>query len=457
VFECYCELDIKGFEHRYKGKASGLEVPYRVTIDVSSQEVLSIVRDYSEKTKELPVRRRTFVQYLYIPGLGFYGVGLLHILGNPTNALTAAWREMLDNGMFANFPGFLIAKQAARQNTSIVRVPPGGAQQIDTQGGKIQDYVMPLPYKTEGMAALMALADKVSDAAERLGNIGEVQVGEGRADAPVGTTLAILEQATKIENSVHKRMWTAQAEEFEMLCDLFREHPESFWEQANRPARQWDEQTFLAALKDNDLVPQADPNTASHTARIIKYMGLKQLQQGNPQGYDSYAVDRAGLRLLGFGNPDEFLISPEQQAAKPPPPEVQEKMADLQNKTRDSQTKAGLAAAQTREIDAKIQAEANGGGQQTDTPVDIMDAHTRAEDAKTKSKLAALKQEELGIENRNRDLDRASHEKIALLDLTGDVMKDPAAAEEGASEVPQVERKVGLKPDDTGKVERDGP
>ena len=134
IYECYCELDIRGFEHKFKGKETGLEIPYRVTIDVSSREILSIVRNYDEPTEEcaspLPEARKTFVKYTFVPGLGFYDIGLLHILGNTTNAITAAWREMLDAGMFANFPGFLIADSGLRQNTNIFRVPPGGGAQI---------------------------------------------------------------------------------------------------------------------------------------------------------------------------------------------------------------------------------------------------------------------------------------------------------------------------------------
>jgi hypothetical protein len=121
IYEIYCELDLKGFEHKYKGHESGLEIPYRVTIDVSSKKILSIVRNYDEDDQELPEARINFVKYTFVPGMGFYDIGLLHILGNTTNALTAAWREMLDAGMYANFPGFLMADNGARQNTNIFR------------------------------------------------------------------------------------------------------------------------------------------------------------------------------------------------------------------------------------------------------------------------------------------------------------------------------------------------
>lgn len=317
IYEVYCELDVPGFEHKYKGKPSGLEIPYRVTIDVSSREILSIVRNYDEETKELPEARKTFVKYTFVPGFGFYDLGLLHVLGNTTNAVTAAWRELLDAGMYANFPGFLISDTGSRQNTNIFRIPPGGAAQVKTGGQPIQQAIMPLPYK-EPSQALMALTDNIAATGMRLGGTSEMQVGEGRADAPVGTTLAMIEQATKVLNSVHKRMHSAQAEEFTLLRDCFREHPESFWERNRKPTYQWNPELLMKALDDVELVPQADPNTSSHAQRVMKIMALKQLQAASPGLYDAVAVDEAALRAIGWSNPEQFL-KPKGERDQPPP------------------------------------------------------------------------------------------------------------------------------------------
>lgn len=439
IYECYCELDIQGFEHKLKGKITGLEIPYRVTLDLSSRQILSIARDYDEETKDLPERRETFVDYTYVPGFGFYGIGLLHILGNATNALTAAWREMLDNGMYANFPGFLIAKVGSRQNTNLFRVPPGGGQQVDTGQMPIKDAIMPLPYHSEAMAPLMALVQSIEAAGQRVGGTSEVQVGEGRADAPVGTTLAMLEQATKVENSIHKRMHSSQAREFQLLKKCFQEHPESFWQRKRKMARPWDEQTFLKALNDYNLVPQADPNTASHTQRIIKYMALKQMQSANPNLYDPIAIDRVGMKLLGFGKPEEFMVSAEARAQQGPPPEVQKEMAKLKIEQQKADTSKEIADAKVAETKAKI-AQGSQGQQQIDTPVEQMDAHSRALDAQTKAKA-------LRIEDENRDKDRASHEKIALLGLAKDVLDHPDTASQSANEIKPVEEKAGVSPD----------
>ena len=357
IFECYCELEIKGFEHRRKGKETGLEIPYRVTIDVSSHEILSIVRNYDEDTKELPEPRQSFVKYTFVPGMGFYDLGLLHILGNTTNALTAAWREMLDAGMYANFPGFLYSDAGARQNTNIFRIPPGGGALIKTGGAPIQDAVMPLPYKDVG-PGLMQLTDNMAQTGMRVGGTAEQAVGEGKQDAPVGTTIALIDQATKVLSSVHKRMHNAQSEEFELLVKCFRENPESFWQKNKRPARKWDEETFIRAINQVDLVPQADPNTASQTQRLMKVMALKQLQQANPAMYDPIAVDRMALQGIGWSNPEQFMVPPESMGQQQNP-EVQAKMADLQIKKQDSDTRLMLAKGKIALDGAKLHMDNN--------------------------------------------------------------------------------------------------
>ena len=428
IYECYCELDIAGFEHKHKGKVSGLEVPYRVTIDVSSRQVLSVVRNYDEKTSELPVAKRSFVKFTFVPGFGFYDIGLLHILGNTTNALTAAWREMLDNGMYANFPGFLMADTGARQNTNIFRIPPGGAAVVKTNGQSISQAVMPLPYQTGGMAPLMALTSDMAQTGMRVGGTSEQQVGEGRADAPVGTTLAMIEQATKILNAVHKRVHAAQADEFRLLCECFEAHPESFWERNYQPAIPWDEKTFLDALAKYDLAPQADPNTASHGQRVMKIMALKQLQAANPSLYDPIAIDTAALQTIGWSNPQQFFAPP--SAAAAPPPELLEIQAKMANEAKEADAKMIAAQAKAQETQAKIQSGAfapkpepgldpsAGQAALISAQANLMNAHTRERDL-------GLKAVEGSVENQNRDLDRESDERIALLQLAKELAVHP--------------------------------
>jgi hypothetical protein len=408
IYECYCELDIKNFEHKLDGSVSGLEVPYRVTIDVSSKQILSIVRNYNEDTKDLPEARKNFVKYTFVPGFGFYDIGLLHILGNTTNAVTAAWRELLDAGMYANFPGFLYAKQSGRQNSNIFRVPPGGGAQIDTGGMPINQAVMPLPYK-EPSAALNNLVESMSTYGQRLGGTSEVTVGEGRADAPVGTTIALIEQAVKVLNSVHKRMHAAQAEEFQMLAECFKENPESFWQRNRKPNIPWDEQQFLQALDDFDLVPQADPNTSSNSQRIMKTAALIQLANAAPQLYNLAEVNKEALSTIGWESPDRFLSA--NMGPPPPNPINQAKMIDSQAKMLTAQAKM-----------AEAQHTVQGGDKAQASPQEMqlkmMSEQNQADEIKQKSMDAQM-------DSMNRMRDRESRERLAAVKLAEEVMKNP--------------------------------
>lgn len=426
IYECYCELDIPGFEHKHRGKPSGLEVPYRVTIDLSSRQVLEVVRNYDESTKELPTARETFVKYTFVPGMGFYDIGLLHILGNTTNATTAAWRELLDAGMFANFPGFLMSDIGARQDSNIFRVPPGGGAVVKTGGQPIGQVIMPLPYKGPD-PALMQLVDNMVQTGQRVGGTAELNVAEGRADVPVGTMLAMVEQAQKVLNSVHKRMHAAQAQEFRLLTRCFKEHPESFWQKNRKPTFTWDQQTFVQALNDYDLVPQADPNTASYAQRMMKFMALKQLQQQSPSLYDPIAIDTAIIQGIGWASPQQFMAPPSAQAA--PPPQLLQMQAEMQAKMQDSQAKMLMAQAKVTEAKAKAEAlgaeasqgRAEGGGvEQVDTPVDQMNAeserikahaHLTVSQAKAQAELmnAQSRQQELQIQRAQTAFDDAHH------------------------------------------------
>lgn len=414
IYECYCELDVRGFEHSIAGENTGLEVPYRVTIDVSSKKILSIVRNYNEDDEELPEAKKVFVKYSFVPGLGFYDIGLLHILGNTTNALTAGWREMLDAGMYANFPGFLYAKSSGRQNSNIFRVPPGGGAQIDTQGMPIQQAVMPLPYK-EPSSALMQLTENISQYGQRVGGTAEMAVGEGRADAPVGTTLAVIEQAQKVLNSVHKRMHAAQADEFQLLAECFREHPNSFWQRNKKPAMPWDEATFTQALDNFMLVPQADPNTASHIQRVMKVTALIQLAQLAPDLYNLQEVNREALNTLGWSNADNLLK--DQNSPAPPRPEAMLQMAQAKSLEIDSQSKMMMAQAKVAETQLKMQTEGQG-----QDPVAVEQKQTEL--ALKQAEIEQRKQD-VTLDAINRKRDRESRERLATLRLAEDMAKNP--------------------------------
>ena len=419
IYEVYCELDLVGFEHKHKKKPSGLEIPYIVTLDVSSNQVLSVVRNYAEDDAELPVAKRRFVKYTFVPGMGFYDIGLLHILGNTTNAITAAWRELLDAGMYNNFPGFLMADTGARQNTNIFRVPPGGGALVKTNGMPINQAIMPLPYK-EPSGALMNLVVQMAETGMRVGGTSEVMVTEGKPDAPVGTTLAMIEQAQKVLNSVHKRLHAAQSEEFEMLVECFKDHPESFWQKRRKAAYPWDEKTFLDALDNYYFVPQADPNTSSQTQRLMKVLALKQLVASNPSLYDPIAVDTAALQALGWSNPQQFMIPPSAQGK--PPPELMQAMAKAQNDK--SNAEARMLDSQTRAQESQARLELDHMRLQMEMQRDQGDP----------AKMAQVDTQRMEIEQRNQDTmfdainrkrDRESRERLAAVKLAEEVMRNP--------------------------------
>lgn len=350
IYECYCELlpDEVGVDE--KDAPEKLPLPYKVSIDKDSRKVLEIRRNWAEDDKNYEATQ-WFVKFPFVPGFGFYDIGLVNMLGSATEALTAAWRIALDSGMFANFPGFVFSKSAARQVTNEFRIPPGGGMPIDTDGQPLNQAIQPLPYKdvTSGM---LQLIEHVEEVGQRLGGTADVQVGEGRQDAPVGTTIAMIEQATKVLDEVHKRLHRAQAEEFQILKARFKEDPEAFWRNNKSPSAQWDEQIFLAALNDCNIVPMADPNASSHIHRLMKVMALVQLAQATQgRGWNMQEVQKRALITIGFSD-WQALVAPDNQSAQPDP-----KMLALQAQQQSDQLKAQMQAQNDARDDQREAAE----------------------------------------------------------------------------------------------------
>jgi hypothetical protein len=304
--------------------------------------------------------------------------------------------------MYSNFPGFLLADTGARQNTNIFRVPPGGAALVKTGGMPLSQAIMPLPYK-EPSGALMTLVDNMAQTGMRIGGTSEQQVGEGKTEMPVGTTLAMIEQAAKVLNSVHKRMHAAQSEEFQLLVRTFKEHPESFWQRCKRPSYAWDEQTFLTAINNCDFVPHADPNTASQAQRLVKISALKQLQQASPDLYDPVAVDTAALQAMGWANPSQFMKPPHERSK--PNPEMQKAIADAQDDMKNTEARMMDSQTRAKEVDAKIALEQQ---------------KAALEAAKAQQSMSGNPQE---FENDKQH--RLSQERVQLIDLAQDVLKNP--------------------------------
>ena len=346
-YESYCELDLAGFEHETDGEADGLQVPYKVTIHKESRQIVEIRRNWNEED-EMCLPKTFFVQYPFIRGFGFYAIGLSHLLGNLTNGITAAWREFVDSGMFANFPGLLVAKGAGRQNNNIFRIPPGGAAEIETGGLPIQQVAMGLPYKSPD-AVFVGFIQTLNSEGQRLGGTAEVMVGEGRQDAPVGTTLALIEQAIKPLMATHKRLCAAQSDELQLLVERFREDPEAFVRasQQSKPAHkanprqpsrtEWDQSLFLQAINENQIVTKADPNTASHLQRMLRNAALYQMAKDDPASFNVKRIRQVCIRGIGFADPDQYL-NPNPQP--PADPKAQAAQMEAQADLLDAQAKA---------------------------------------------------------------------------------------------------------------------
>jgi hypothetical protein len=348
VYESYCELDIAGFEHTENGKITGLPLPYRVSIDKDSQTILEIRRNWQEDDDRY-IKHMPIVKYVFVDGMGFYGIGLLHIMGNATAAITTAWRLALDSASFASWPGFLYSETVGRQDTMTFRVGLASGVRVNTGGQPIQQHIMDLPYK-DVTTGLGNITTKIEEEARRVGGTPELMVGEGRQDVPVGTTIAMLDQAVKVLDSVHKGMHIAQGEEFSLLRELFKEDPDALLcaEPRDGAIWQWQRDDLIQALNDCNLTPQADPNTPSHTIRVMKAVALVQLVQLNPPMWDLHAVVRRVASMVGLGNVDE-LFAPQQGPGAQQDPKNMAKIAELQQKTqkmaleeKDSQRKAAL-------------------------------------------------------------------------------------------------------------------
>jgi hypothetical protein len=344
LYECYCELDLDEFAPaKFKGK--GLPLPYRVTLEKESYKILEIRRNWREDDEEC-LAREFFVDFPYMRAFGFYCIGLLHLLGNTTKALTALWREFIDAGMFANFPGFLYLKGAGRQNTNQFRVAPGSGIGLDSSVADIRQSVMPLPYKSPD-AGFVQFVGHIEELGQRLGGTSNTAVAEGRADAPVGTTLALIEQASKPVGAVNKRLHASQAREFALLKDRFRDDPEAFWRFNRRPALAWRKEQFLKALEDYDLVPVSDPNNPTRMHRAAKASWLQQVATAAPGLLDPKKVFLRAAQEMEIDDVEDLLAPPQAPQAPPVDPT---KVAEVQHKNAKLQADAA-AKAQDAQID----------------------------------------------------------------------------------------------------------
>jgi hypothetical protein len=371
IYECSAEFDLPNFEHTDDDDSrTGLPLPYRFTLDKDSRRIVRICRNWREGDENFEARQR-YVMFGLIPGFGFYSMGYVHILGDTQRATTSLEREIIDSAMYATFPAFLNAKGALSRDTTQLKPPPGGSVEVNLGMAKsLQDVVMSIPYK-EPSAQVMALLQGLTEQGRKLAQSIEIPVGEGTANIPVGTMIAMIEEGTKLTAAVHKGMHISRTIEFELLKELFAEQPElltKFYRKA--PPFQ-----FQAAeeLDDLDLVPASDPNTPSHIHRIMRAVALGQLAQLFPGRVNVDEVIERILRAIREPNPEELLMPPPDPNApqQPTPQEASakakvatamitaqsraaESVAKLQGQAADRASKERVAAIESQ--DDRVQA-----------------------------------------------------------------------------------------------------
>ena len=310
ILEMHVDLDLEGFEDMSPdGEPTGIALPYIVTIDEGSGKILSIRRNFEEDAG-LAKKQQYFVHYKFMPGLGFYGFGLIHMIGGLGRAATSILRQLIDAGTLANLPAGFKARGVRVRNDD-EPLQPGEWRDIDAPGGNIRDAIIPLPYK-EPSATLGQLLGTLVDNGRRFVSLADQQTGDGNTEAPVGTTVAMLERGMKVMSAIHKRLHYAQKSEFRVLARIFRDNlPQEYpYDVAGG------DRTVMAADFDGrvDVIPVSDPNIFSMAQRVTLAQTQLQMAQSNPQLHNLHAAYRRMYQALEVQNIDEIL---------PPPPQPQ--------------------------------------------------------------------------------------------------------------------------------------
>jgi len=317
VFETHTILDIPGFEDVGEdGEPTGLKLPYIVTIDEQSQKVLSIRRNYIE-TDPLKTKINFFVQYKFLPGLGFYGLGLSHMIGGISKSATSILRQLIDAGTLANLPaGFKARGMRIRDEDSPLQ--PGEFRDIDTTGASLRENLIPLPIK-EPSNVLMQLLGLLVESGKRFASIADMNVGDMNQAMPVGTTVALLERGTKVMSAIHKRLHYSQKLEFQLLAKVFAEYlPPNYPYVSRNGPQEIMGQDFDGRV---DVIPVSDPNIFSQSQRITMAQELLTMVQSNPEIHGPQGIYEAYRRMysaLGVDDVDS-LIQPPPQPPQPMP------------------------------------------------------------------------------------------------------------------------------------------
>ena len=315
ILECHVDLDLEGFEDPdpETGEPSGIKIPYIVTLEEGSRDILSIKRNY-EVGDPLKKKIQYFVHFKFLPGLGFYGFGLIHMIGGLSRTATSALRQLLDAGTLSNLPaGF--KQRGIRIRDDAQSIQPGEFRDVDAPGGNLRDSFMMLPFK-EPSQTLLSLMGVVVQAGQRFASIADLQVGDGNQQAAVGTTVALLERGSRTMSAIHKRIYSALKNEFRIMARVFKLYlPQEYPYDVVGGQRMIKQQDFDDRV---DILPVADPNIFSQTQRISLAQTELQLAQSNPQIHNLYQAYRNMYEALGVKNIDSVLIKPMQPTPKDP-------------------------------------------------------------------------------------------------------------------------------------------
>lgn len=314
ILECHVDLDLPGFEDTDKdGEPTGLALPYVVTINESTGDILSIYRNYREDDK-LKLKRQHFVHYQYIPGYGAYGFGLFHLIGGFAKSATSIMRQLVDAGTLSNLPGGLKSR-GLRIKGDDTPIAPGEFRDVDVGSGAIRDNILPLPYK-EPSATLYNLLNTIVEEGRRFAATADMKVSDMSAQAPVGTTLAILERQLKVMTAVQARVHYALKQEFRLIAQLVRDNSPHDYDYDVRS--EYGRRAKFEDYRHTDIIPVSDPNAATMSQRVVQYQAVIQLSQTAPQIYNLPQLHRQMLNVLGIKDADKLV--PLEEDNKPTDP-----------------------------------------------------------------------------------------------------------------------------------------
>jgi len=318
IYEIHVDYDLPGYEDE-----DGIALPYVITLERGTTEILSIRRNWNEQDKH-HLKRQHFVQYTYVPGFGAYGLGLIHLIGGYARAGTSIIRQLVDAGTLSNLPGGLKTR-GLRIKGDDTPIQPGEFRDVDVPSGSVKENIMALPYK-EPSQVLLALLNQITDEGRRLGSIADMNISDMSANSPVGTTLALLERQLKTMSAVQARVHYSMKQEFKLLKEIIRDYmPEDY----DYTPVFGTPQAKRADYDMVDVIPVSDPNSATMAQRIMQYQAVIQLAQGAPQIYNLPLLHRQMIEVLGVKNADKLVPIDDDMTPRDP---ISENMSFLTGK-----------------------------------------------------------------------------------------------------------------------------